>query len=323
MQLGCVQSLQTRCRHLEEGQSQDHASLTQSRHTITQLEESVSREKGRSSTLEEELNAALAEKAKLKEVISEMESSKMELQNKVAELECKIAELQEEEEVGGAQGVGLVSEEDPVVTGSPFLTPVKRSLRKSGRSPIRSGWSQIRSRRSLDKTLEDCTAQSPVSQSHPQPNSPLVSNLEPKSTHKNINSILMELDSYQVSTPYSQDMHLDTRVDSLDSLEHVTQAPPTRPRPLLGGLVTPRPQNGHNSKSVMLGNGGLTTPGHGVESPGRGTDHSPLLDRSLLGLRQAYDLINTLASINVSLQDKVATLAQDNAVREASKITTS
>lgn len=43
-------------------------------------------------------------------------------------------------------------------------------------------------------------------------------------------------------------------------------------------------------------------------------DPSPLLERSLSGLYRAYDLINTLTSMNVTMQEKMDSLARENTV---------
>ena len=55
-------------------------------------------------------------------------------------------------------------------------------------------------------------------------------------------------------------------------------------------------------------------PGVGV-ARGVARSSSPLLERSLSGLYHAYDLINTLTSVNVTMQEKMESLARENNVR--------
>lgn len=239
------------------------------------LEESLAQEKGRGSTLEEELNAALAEKAELTQHISELECSQEDLKSKLAELMNAVAPEGKAPAPGG---------KDPTLSKSPCLTPVKnywktpvkatplsrRSPALSGRGLSLSGRSPIAIEKSVhisQPNLED------------EGSSPILHNPVPEPTQdKNISSILLELESYQVSTPN------DIELDSLNKC--------------------------HSNKIP-------TSTWRSSHVTSHDPSHSPLLNQSLSGLRHAYNLINTLAAMNVTLQDKVTALSQELAVSGA------
>ena len=227
------------------------------------LEESLAKEKGRGSTLEEELNAALAEKVKLTQHISELESNQEDLELKLAELNLKLN--------------AVATEDKETILKSPCLTPAKNYWKTpvkaaaqttplSGRGPMiphpRSPIAIEKSVHISQPNLED------------EGSSPILRNPEPAAAQdKEISSILLELESYQLSTPN------DIELDSLN----------------------------HNKMPTSTWR----------SSASHDPNHSPLLNQSLSGLRHAYNLINTLAAMNVTLQDKVTVLSQDLAVSGA------
>ena len=301
------------CQQFEKAWQEDHASLAACREQIAQIGLALEAEKERGSTQEEELNRARSEKVRLRE---ELDQVRAELSALKKDLENIKSKRDVEKGEGHAELEGAWHEEDPVVRESPLLTPVKNYWK----TPIRSGRSPFQ--KSLTETTPIKRGRSPT-QDVPRPPSPSVRrpirspSLEPRpaqrkdipesamsaklvpesaqheeigfkpaklvpesAQRKDIDSILLEIESLRVaSTPQwraIQDDHIQP-----DSLE--------RSRPLGVGVA------------------------RGVVDPP--TSSSPLLERSLSGLYHAYDIINTLTSVNVAMQEKMESLSRENNVR--------
>ncbi len=252
----------SRCQKLEVELAQDHTSITQYRQTIQKLEEALEQSSGRGRSLEEELNAAIAEKIKLQEKTSELDSVRMELEAKVSELESRLSGMEGEK----------AESENPVHPSPPPSSPPVRVI-KDLHYPLPSS--------SSSSTVPPFPSPPPSSSSSRK------RYVEMESAQiKDVHSILVELESYQVSTP----RHVTTRSDSLDKARSSAKSYVSRPQD------TP-------TKSSLFEQDSLERSGH--------TPDTPLLNQSLAGLRHAYNLINTLGSININLQDKVTSLTRE------------
>ena len=240
------------------------------------------------STMEERINSALAEKVELQNKLTKLESDNKELESNVRELESKIEELESNiRELESECDKEKEEFEDPVADFpiTSCFSPVKKSL-----------------------SISEQTGSPRFQTSVPEPDQ-----------DKDINSILMELKSYQISTPHGNNLyskHFET-----DSLERVGEiAPGTRP-PLTsqtksltneenGDRVSPQRSRITDSleRSKVLSRSISRRSIGRMQGP---ASSSPLLDQSMAGLRHAYNLINSLASMNVSLQDQVTRLTHD------------
>lgn len=294
-----MQLLQSRCKDLEDGRSQDSALISQLRQTIARLEDDLVAERGRGSTLEEELNAALLEKKILNK---ELESAKL-----FQELGSVKMESPASTPVKRSAYI-MVGGSPDSLRASPKLLPPLQSPTYSMKGTPRHAPSSTAlpgslrgtprlllpgSLRGTPKLLPPL--QSPITLAKPstpvQPNS--VSEWDTKSA---INSILSQLESFLVSTPKGQvlsfDMDsLDIELDSIGSDHTEVSGCPRQ--------GAPPPHNGNQT------------------SASQATDHTHLLDRSLCGLRLAYQLIQMLSSINANLEGRIgiARSVDDNHVR--------
>ena len=102
----------------------------------------------------------------------------------------------------------------------------------------------------------------------------------------------------QKATPTSIPLH-STPTKTLES-KHPNRALPDHIRNM---LLSQRSRSNVTNDTPYAGYSGVK--GEGISLP----------EEALIGLRQAFDLINTLTSINVQLQDELARLAQENLVR--------
>ncbi len=102
----------------------------------------------------------------------------------------------------------------------------------------------------------------------------------------------------QKATPTSVPLH-STPTKTLES-KHPNKALPDHIRNM---LLSQRSRSKVTNDTPYTGYSGVK--GEGGSLP----------EEALIGLRQAFDLINTLTSINVQLQDELARLSQENLVR--------
>lgn len=217
-----------------------------------------------------------------------------------------------------SSGSGRGFAETPLKRGRSFTeTPIKsrQSLVTKGRSPAMVKDSPNLVPESAQKNDSDSC--SPILEREPaQKNSlvpesarektidfgsPVLASLVPESGHQK------EFDSH--STVSTSSVSEPARRRDIDSILLEIES--------LGVARTPEWRAIQDADTIQLDSLERGRPQMGVVR-GVAKDPSPLLERSLSGLYRAYDLINTLTSMNVTMQEKMDSLTRENTVSAAS-----